>query len=587
MKKWTFRLAWPVLLLALLDCRGAPAGEPASSEQVDDGPALQEGVVTLRFTDGEKPLAVCMELNDPQGRSVLQLGAKERVMADGTAIFRLPFGQYRLTVSAGPRLTVWKSLLFVGAGVAEHEVRLEPFYPLQGRYWLFDPYVEARDSGGPISLEAILLSARASGLDGAGVAGLGSLVDASGVPFSMSGGSLDLQEALDRAAADGTVFLDAEREPGQPFMYCLRSRPVVRADERIPEEDRGSPKELVSLPADTPFTVWSFGSRLFSEGGRKAWARAASAFVYATVAGPLYDALDLTGGAFPEEIWFFLLNRGYRPIALGGGPGSEADPIPLPGCYVPVPERPGAEGFLDKLREGNAIVSNGPVILFTLGGVSPGQAIEPSYDYRQLVLSVFSSSAHDDSIADVEVIYNGRVIRKIWEGRESQDMRQIQGELPLTLSMPGWVALRYLSALSPEHRALTNPVFIAGAGTEMPHPPATRVRLSALRSGRAVPFLVEIWNRGARVERRSISAAEAVLTLPCTAVLRIFSAENALERTVSLAEATGAAAFAERLEGMPLEDLQRALLSPETYEQMRAILEEAVIEAILREEGAD
>ncbi|GEM_PF-3343294 len=564
-------------LAALCLAHAAGAGETTSKRP--EGSDAQEGVVRLEFRLSDEPIAVRLELTDQQGRSVLTPVVRDRFVADGEATLRLPVGRYHLTVLAGPRRTVWKSYLDVEPGEIERTVRIEPFFPLERRgWWLCDPFVDAHGPGQTSpSLSALLLASRACGLSAVGVTRLSECADEMGEPFDGPRGAVRLAQALAESADQGCVVLDVSRGAAGGRAYRLHPAPVLQEGDRGAPRAQAFPARLVDWHARAGLTVWSFGAVPEPDQGRR-WSLSAARFVYATLAGPLYDVLDLSGGAFPEQVWRFQVDRGHHIPTVGGGSGQPPADLPAPGCYLPAPERLEAKALLDRLRDGNVTVSNGPFVAITIDGAPPGATLAPSDEERVLSAIAFASSAHDDAIDHLEVVYNGEAVRTFrYEQTSDAGVRRLYAEQPMRFARPGWVVVRYVSTAPERHRATTGPIYFAAPQARAPLPPVTEVAVRATRRGAPVGCVAEVYNRGAMVGRQVVGPEGAELSLPCTASVLILDDAGRTIKRVHMYAASGADAFTRALAEQSVAAVQQALLDPATYARMREVLARGAI----------
>src|SRR5436309_2597794 len=79
-------------------------------------------------------------------------------------------------------------------------------------------------------------------------------------------------------------------------------------------------------------------------------------------------------------VWYRLLNCGFR-LPAGAGTDAMADyaslrgPVGVDRVYVQTGTRPDQARFLAGIRAGRTFATNGPLVLFTLGGKAPGDEI--------------------------------------------------------------------------------------------------------------------------------------------------------------------------------------------------------------------
>jgi len=138
----------------------------------------------------------------------------------------------------------------------------------------------------------------------------------------------------------------------------------------------------------------------------------AASLVFDTIAGPLYDGLDLN--IYDKRdlaIWYTLLNMGYR----------------IPGICSTVsrglkPEwawtflQSSADSNLDQkfeaMKKGKAILSSDPVLIFKIGDAFPGDEIRADNKIRQMDIFTMVDPRSWDRIKSIEIIRNGKTYKK-------------------------------------------------------------------------------------------------------------------------------------------------------------------------------
>ncbi|HMD73026.1 MAG TPA: CehA/McbA family metallohydrolase, partial [Steroidobacteraceae bacterium] len=177
------------------------------------------------------------------------------------------------------------------------------------------------------------------------------------------------------------------------------------------------------------------------------------------------------------EVWYRLLNLGYRIPAAGGTDAmanfaSLRGPVGMNRVYVRMPAgehvldgETGVRDWLEGLKAGRSFATNGPLLGLRLGGVGPGD--ELTFDAGR---SRVPFSAHMKSIVDVDhldLVCNGRVMRS-FIARTPVDHADVEGTIPVSAS--GWCVLRaYTDAardavLDNYVYATTSPVYANIAG---------------------------------------------------------------------------------------------------------------------------
>jgi len=180
-------------------------------------------------------------------------------------------------------------------------------------------------------------------------------------------------------------------------------------------------------------------------------------------------------------VWYRLLNLGFRIPAAGGTDAmanyaSLRGPVGMNRTFVRVDDGPLQAGsWLEGLRRGRSVASNGPLLDFTLGGQPVGAEVSVPANGESLT---FTASLRSIVPVDhLEVVCNGAVVRNIpLPGNRTQ--AQESGSVPVGGS--GWCLLRASSdqarypVLDSYAYATTSPVYVTQAGTRPHDPDAAR-----------------------------------------------------------------------------------------------------------------
>lgn len=536
-----------------------PLSDTPTARSDTDTPAgeEEEGVLVLAFTDGEQALPVQVQLLNPQGHPVLPGPLARPFIALGEAQLNLPPGVYRIRACAGPRRVQRDTTIAVKAGaLVSRTLSLPDFLPVRQRGWvLCDPLHRAEPGGGraPSHL-ALTLQARAADIHILG------LPQAPQTTTEAVPSELPVQLLGVATGADGLVWA-LDRTPGNERLANLRGRP-----EECPTSAR-----LGRWRAAGACPVWRLGRPPPPDGEEPLTAREKerrAEFLFATLAGPLYDAVEITRHPASLRRWWHLLDQGYRIPALHGGTTTRPE-MPALGLYVPRAALENPDRTLELLRAGRTVVSNGPFLALSIEGAGPGDIIPPRPDGARLRLEVLASSHRQDSIQRIEVVYNGAVLRYY---RGAPEERTMHIEDVLELPRSGWVCVVYHSR-DKVHWAVTNPVYLAAPDTTQPPPLSCQVRLRATRQGTGTACLVEAWDCDTLLGRYALPATGRTLQLPPTAHLRILAPTGEPLKTTSLYGASGARRFLQRL-AQEAENLDKVLRSPRPFKQLRTRLQE-------------
>ena len=196
----------------------------------------------------------------------------------------------------------------------------------------------------------------------------------------------------------------------------------------------------------------------------------------------LIDYYEVVGFADPHtsaDVWYRLLNCDVRVHAAGGTDAmanyaSLRGPVGINRSYVQVPDMSGDAAqrrdlWLDGLKSGRTMATNGPLLGFAVNGEGPGSEISLAAGDHELQISGFLRSAVP--IDHLELVYNGEVVRK-FEPDSTGSSADLSGSVHITGS--GWLLLRAWNddahplIFDRYPYATTNPVFISVNG-ERPH----------------------------------------------------------------------------------------------------------------------
>jgi Tol biopolymer transport system component len=164
----------------------------------------------------------------------------------------------------------------------------------------------------------------------------------------------------------------------------------------------------------------------------------------------LVDYYEVVGFADPRtsaDVWYGLLNCGMQVSAAGGTDAmanyaSLRGPVGINRTYVQVPEaaRDAAQRrdlWLDGLKSGRTVASNGPLLGLTVNGVGPGSEIELRAGDTELEFRGFLRSVVP--VDHLELVLNGKVVKSF--GTDSGGMAaDLQGSIRIDES--GWLLLR-------------------------------------------------------------------------------------------------------------------------------------------------
>jgi hypothetical protein len=266
------------------------------------------------------------------------------------------------------------------------------------------------------------------------------------------------------------------------------------------------------------------GQGAFPVEERKLVSNMAAELPFDTIAGPTYDAIDIMMQPRERdtnrqalELWFLLLNRGYRMAATASSdttfdnPGSGA-----PGrvrLYTRVDGRPTFEAIARAMKQGRNFVTSGPLVRFRIGEHEVGDIVK-AQPVTALPVRV---ETWGDGLTRVELIRNGEVIRS-WAPDSSA-----AGEV--SEAGTAWYVARVFGA-TPDEVAVTNPIYFEGPEYRAPQPEPARVEgtVKDAKTMAPVDAVIEVIEMDGRFPVRRSEARAAggkfTLTVPATARLR-------------------------------------------------------------------
>ncbi len=553
------------------------------------------GLVDLSLSSGAacEPLAARISIRDPWGKIVGALPGLTWAWVDGAHQVRIPAGAVNVQISAGPRRGEWRGTFTAVAGqTRRHHFMVPEYVPVAAAGWrLVDPFVQASSATADSTtyafstLAEVSLAARGEGVEIAGLGGTWNLLGATGVAYAESGPGGRQRLAQSFSAAERERFLPffawSAGRAGSGYFYALEPEPVTPGEQVL---GPGSLFEIFPAIQDRGgIVVMSHPAGELLNTRTGASSHLAGELVLAVLAGPLFDALDISRGGADLELWQLLLNHGYRIPALGGGP--EPDPpdeldLPALGAYLHLPPgRIQRREVIAAIRTGRTIVSNGPFVRLLVNGRGEGQILAPSRKTRLVLIEALACSDPADSIRRVELIYNGRCV-KSWRGRNRQKSMRIR--LSWTFPDAGWIAVRYRS--TEESRwAISNPVYVSAEGRERPRPTSARVTLTLAdaRTGEPLAGSIAVWNRGVCIQEMQVGPEPVTLLLPPTAEVRAAAPGYA-------PGGEGGNVYRDGGPARMIADLARenrlrpALLTWDTYERMKKALADVRLKVSLR-----
>jgi hypothetical protein len=262
-----------------------------------------------------------------------------------------------------------------------------------------------------------------------------------------------------------------------------------------------------------------------------------------TVAGPTYDAIDILMKPQEREVhrravelWFMLLNRGYRMAATASSDTTFDNPGGgVPGkvrVYTRIDAAPELSSIAKAIKAGRSFVTSGPLLLFEIGRHQAGDVVPVKGETKLSArLRAWPSGEPGERLTKVELVRNGEVVRT-WEAHREEG----PFDTSWTIAEHGtaWYLARCYGSTA-DQVAITNPIYFEGGDYRSPEPATAHVTgiVRDADSGTALDGVVEVIEMDGR---KPVSKAKVLfrdgrfeVTVPGTARLRVSSLGHAAE----------------------------------------------------------
>ena len=148
------------------------------------------------------------------------------------------------------------------------------------------------------------------------------------------------------------------------------------------------------------------------------------------------------------QVWYDILNTGFRMAPTAGSDYSWGKPQNYPGrerfyTYVEGPFT--AQGWLQGIQQGRTLVTNGPLITFSVAGQGIGDEVRLERSGPVLIEGSVRFDPERDQVQLLEVVQNGDVIKTI---QQQKNTAQTRFQFEHEISEGAWLALR-VSGIKP------------------------------------------------------------------------------------------------------------------------------------------
>lgn len=254
-----------------------------------------------------------------------------------------------------------------------------------------------------------------------------------------------------------------------------------------------------------------------------------------TVAGPTYDCIDIMMqtkerlvNELGEQLWFMLLNQGYRLAATASTDASFDNPgAAVPGA-VRVYTRIQGALTLDKvaaaMKFGKNFVTSGPLLEFSIDHNNIGDVIPVSADAKHHAhIRAWASGVPEEHLTKVEVIRNGQLYKRYeLEGRPKKH----EVELDIAENATAWYIVKCFGATS-DQIAISNPIYFEDSKYRAPEAAMATVEIKVSKAGSSEPLtgvyeIVQMIGREPQIlSTGAVEGGTATVSAPATARIRI------------------------------------------------------------------
>jgi hypothetical protein len=218
-------------------------------------------------------------------------------------------------------------------------------------------------------------------------------------------------------------------------------------------------------------------------------------------------------GRLVEQIYWTMLEAGFRiPPTAGSGFGKTSSPLGYNRVYA-LTGRPDIDHWWRAVREGNTVVTNGPLLRPSINGMPPGYSWA-SEEPIELDINLVLTSA--DPVEYVEIIFNGSGLYRA----ALDEFARAGGKIPvLTIAESGWLVIRVVAKNDQTYRLATSaPFFFEVSGKK--------------RISRAAVNFFQRWLGEAKQQIMLLPPEESTNHLPFLAAAEKFWSQREAQATV-------------------------------------------------------
>jgi hypothetical protein len=254
-----------------------------------------------------------------------------------------------------------------------------------------------------------------------------------------------------------------------------------------------------------------------------------------TIAGPTYDSIDIMMqtkerlvNQLGEQLWFMLLNQGYRIPATASTDATFDNPgRAIPG-KVRVYTRIEGELTLAKvaaaMKAGRNFVTSGPLLTFMVGSQGIGDVIPAANHIKHKALvQAWASGAPEEYLTKIEIIRNGLAYKSIEiTGKRKTHTVDFEIEEDRT----SWYIVKCFGSTWSQY-AVSNPIYFEVPGFQAPQPAQAQVELQVVAASTGNPLngsyeVIEMIGREPKVvSSGEIASGHAAFSAPATSRIRV------------------------------------------------------------------
>ena len=148
------------------------------------------------------------------------------------------------------------------------------------------------------------------------------------------------------------------------------------------------------------------------------------------------------------QVWYDILNTGFRITPTAGSDYSWGKPQNYPGrerFYTHVEGPLTSQAWLEGIRQGRTIVTNGPLLTFSVAGRGIGEEVGLERPGTVLIEGSVHFDPERDQVRLLEVVQNGEVIKTLQQQEHTAETRF---QFEHAISEGAWLALR-VSGIKP------------------------------------------------------------------------------------------------------------------------------------------